>query len=117
MGYKEAGSLISVFILAVMVGIFTNYLASQIRIVGGIEGFISATSEESVSRKDVKNIKTFLKYLSFDTVKNELRITAPGGLFIDNKVQIKGNINIPLSNKRNTFQYNLGPWGFHEPRR
>ena len=115
MGYKEAGSLISVFVLAVMVAIFTNYLASQIRIVGGIEGFMSGTetSGENVSRKDVRSIKAFLKYLSFDTVNNELRITAPGGLFVDNKVQIKESANIPLSNTTKTFIYNLGPWGKH----
>lgn len=117
MGYKEAGSLISVFILAVMVAIFTNYLASQIRIVGGIEGFISGTSRESVTRKDVQNIKTFLKYLSFDTVNNEIRITAPGGLFVDDKVQITESDSIPLSNTTKTINYKLKPWSFHEPNR
>ena len=109
MGYKEAGSLIAVFILAVMVSIFTNYLASQIRIVGGIEGFTSS----NVSRKDVQNIKTFLKYLSFDTVKNELRITAPGGLFIDNKVQIKEDNGILLTKEGGTHIYKLMPWSTH----
>jgi hypothetical protein len=111
MGLKEAGSLVAVFILAVMVGIFTNYLASQIRIVGGIEGFTS--TGENVTRKDVQTIKSFLKYLSFDTVKNEFRINAPGGLFVDNKIQIKEDTGIPLVKRGATHTYKLAPWGIH----
>jgi hypothetical protein len=58
MGYKEAGSLLAIFILAVFVGIFTNYLASQIRIVGGIEGFLDSIGRSQVGDADVKTIKS-----------------------------------------------------------
>jgi hypothetical protein len=113
MGYKEAGSLFAVFFLAVMVGIFTNYIASQIRIVGGIEGFMSGGAADTVTKKDVQNIKSFLKYISFDTIKNEMRINAPGGLFVDNEVNITDKDSVTLSHKHGNHTYNLGPWSVH----
>lgn len=93
MGYKEAGSLLAILILSIFVAIFTNYLASQIRIVGGIEGF-TEMDKTQVGEGDVKMIKTFLKYINIDPVDNSITINAPGGIQVDERVQINDESGI-----------------------